>query len=98
MVAKLAEPAVTDETNQEQDGKIAPVAPLLLSARQSADLCGVSRATWFSWQAAGQIPSPALRRGRVVRWLADEIKSWAVAGSPPREKWEIVKKVARPRL
>jgi predicted DNA-binding transcriptional regulator AlpA len=66
-------------------------AALLLDARAAAALCGVSRATWFSWQAAGQIPLPVLRRRRVVRWSAEELRRWCESNCPARERWETIK-------
>ncbi len=72
------------------DSNRAP-APMLLDASQAAALCGVSRATWFAWQAAGQIPSPVLRRGRVVRWDRREIEAWCAAGCPARDRWQVLK-------
>jgi predicted DNA-binding transcriptional regulator AlpA len=69
---------------------IAAPAPLLLDAAGAAALCGVSRATWFGWQAAGQIPVAVLRRGRVVRWSYAEIVAWIAAGCPARDRWRAV--------
>ncbi len=68
-----------------------PVTAILLDARAAAKLCGVSRATWFSWQAAGLIPLPTLRRGRVVRWLRSEIEAWCKAGCPAHDRWQAMK-------
>ena len=67
------------------------VEALLLSALQAATLCGVSRATWWGWNAAGQIPLPALRRGRVVRWNRTELERWIAAGCPARDRWQAIK-------
>jgi predicted DNA-binding transcriptional regulator AlpA len=68
---------------------------LLLDAKRAASLCGVSRATWFSWQASGAIPLPALRRGRVVRWSARELTAWIEKGCPARDRWTAMKGAAR---
>ena len=65
-------------------------APLLVDAAQAAALCGVSRATWFSWQAAGRVPAPALRAGRVVRWSVDEVRRWIEAGCPSVERFAVL--------
>jgi predicted DNA-binding transcriptional regulator AlpA len=70
---------------------IAAPAPLLLDAADAAALCGVSRATWFGWQAAGQIPVAVLRRGRIVRWSHAEIVAWIAAGCPARDRWQVMK-------
>lgn len=71
-------------------------APLLIDAVQCGRLCGVSRATWFSWQSAGLIPLPVLRRGHVVRWLYSEIVAWCSAGCPARDRWHYAMKEGRP--
>lgn len=62
----------------------APGGALLLSAKQSAKLCGVSVATFWRWDSAGRIPM-ALRIGGTTRWRLDDLKNWAAAGCPHRE-------------
>ena len=72
--------------------KAAPaIEPLLVDAATAARLCGVSRATWYSWQASGAIPAAILRRGRIVRWRRSEIESWIAAGCPARDRWQAMK-------
>lgn len=66
-------------------------APLLVDAAQAAALCNVSRATWFNWQASGQIPLPCLSKGRVRRWARQEIESWILAGTPPLSRWTVLR-------
>jgi len=61
--------------------------PLLVSADEAAAMCGVSRATWFNWQATGQIPRPCLAKGRIRRWSRQTIERWIDAGCPPRDRW-----------
>ena len=68
-----------------------PLMPLLLDAQACADLCRVSRATWFAWQAGGLIPLPIIRRGRIVRWRRLEIESWILAGAPSRDRWDVLR-------
>jgi len=72
------------------------LSPLLLDAAACAALCNVSRATWFSWQASGQIPAPCLSKGNVRRWSVAEIQAWIQAGTPSRDRWETVKGRPRP--
>jgi predicted DNA-binding transcriptional regulator AlpA len=67
------------------------VAPLLISAAHCAELCGISRASWFAWQSSGFAPAAVLRRGRLVRWSADEIQRWCESGCPPRDRWNVVR-------
>lgn len=65
----------------------AELQPLLVTARQAAQLCAKSLRTWRTWDAAGWIPQP-VRIGRSVLWRADELKLWVQAGCPRREEWE----------
>jgi predicted DNA-binding transcriptional regulator AlpA len=61
--------------------------PLLLTARQAAELCGKSLRTWRSWDAAGLVPTPVcIQRSRL--WRADELRDWIAAGCPRRSEWE----------
>ena len=56
------------------------ITPIALDPAACARLVGVSRATWWAWHAGGQIPPPAIRKARIVRWAADEIREWIRAG------------------
>ena len=62
-------------------------APLLLTAKQAAALCGKSLRTWRTWDAAGLVPMP-VRISRSVLWRADELAAWINAGCPLREHWQ----------
>ena len=73
----------------------APVAPLLMDARAASALCGVSVRTWWALHSAGRTPLP-VRLGRRTLWRADELADWCKAGCPARDRWENVKKGARP--
>jgi predicted DNA-binding transcriptional regulator AlpA len=63
-----------------------PPSPLLVTARQAAQLCGVSVATWWRWEAAGRTPA-AVRLGGSTRWRSDELADWVQAGCPDRRSW-----------
>jgi predicted DNA-binding transcriptional regulator AlpA len=65
------------------------MAPLLLTAQQSAAACGKSVRTWRSWQSLGLIPAP-VRVGKAVLWRADELRRWIDAGCPRRAEWEVL--------
>jgi predicted DNA-binding transcriptional regulator AlpA len=65
------------DTNRNHSG----VAPLLLSAKEAAAICGKSPRTWRSWDAAGWIPRP-VRIGRSTLWRADELRDWVRSGCP----------------
>ena len=60
---------------------------LLLSAEQSAKLCGTSLRTWRSYSSGGRIPQP-VRIGRRTLWRHEELCNWVAAGCPCREEWE----------
>jgi len=58
-----------------------PVAePLLLTAKQTAVLLGVSIRHLYKLHSGGRLPRP-LRLGRAVRWRRDEIIAWIEAGT-----------------
>jgi predicted DNA-binding transcriptional regulator AlpA len=62
-------------------------SPLLLSAKQAAEVCGRSLRTWRSWDSGGLIPRP-VRIGRSTFWRLDELQAWISAGCPRRAEWE----------
>jgi prophage regulatory protein len=69
----------------------APAAPLLLSGRLAAALCGVSLATWHRWAAAGRCPAPLRLSPGCVRWRAQELAAWIAAACPDRRTWEALR-------
>ena len=71
-------------------------SPLLVAAPQSADLCGVSERTWRKLDRAALIPR-AVHIGRRRLWLVDELRLWAAAGCPSRERWEALKRTTEAR-
>ena len=69
--------------------------PLLLDARAAAKLCGVSRSHFLAMHSAGKVPLP-VRLGRRCLWRVAELAAWIEARCPARDRWENVKKGARP--
>jgi predicted DNA-binding transcriptional regulator AlpA len=61
--------------------------PMLLSAGQAAELCGVSEPTWWRRNSAKEVPAPAKFGGRTC-WHRLELERWLAAGLPARETWE----------
>lgn len=59
----------------------------LLDARESAALCGMSRAAWYKQLSAGKVPRP-VKIGSLSRWRRDELIRWIDAGCPSRQKWD----------
>lgn len=48
----------------------------LLSPKEVATLLNISRRTFQTWRAAGRLPDPDLRIGKVIRWRAESIDAW----------------------
>lgn len=63
------------------------VEPLLLNAKEAAELCGISRSKLYELHAAGRVPCP-VRLDRAVRWRRRELEDWIEAGCPSRAEWE----------
>lgn len=59
---------------------------VVLTAQQVGKCPSVSPRTVWRYDSAGAIPKP-IRRGRLVRWRADEIDAWIDAGCPDRATW-----------
>lgn len=68
-----------------------PSSSLLLPARQAAQLCGVSVATWHRMVAAGRTPAPIRLSAGCVRWRRDELADWVAAGCPGRRAWNAMR-------
>ena len=66
-----------------------PVNTLLLTARDAAQLCGVSQRTWRSWDAGGRVPR-AVEIGRSKFWRRQELEQWIQLGCPAREVWQSI--------
>ena len=62
--------------------------PLLLTAQQAANLCGVALRTWRSRDSGGLIPRPIRVGSRSTMWRYSELQQWVEAGCPPRAEWE----------
>jgi predicted DNA-binding transcriptional regulator AlpA len=61
--------------------------PLLLTARQAGELCGVSEATWWRLHAAAKCPA-SIKIGNSTRWRIEELRAWINACCPHRSEWE----------
>ena len=66
------------------------IDPLMLSDRQAARLCGISRSQLHNLRASGKFPQP-VKLGRCTRWNRRELEAWLAAGAPPLARWEAVK-------
>lgn len=61
--------------------------PLLLAAKQVAELLSVSERHVHKLNSSGRLPRP-IRLGRSVRWRREELEAWVEADSPDRARWE----------
>ena len=71
-----------------------PADPLVVGARELADLLRVGLRTVRSMDAAGKLPKP-VKIGHSVRWSPEEIKRWLLADCPRRSDWEARKAASR---
>jgi prophage regulatory protein len=53
----------------------------LLTAKESAEMAGVAKRSWWRYVSAGKAPAP-VRLGGVVRWRKSELAEWIAAGCP----------------
>jgi excisionase family DNA binding protein len=67
--------------------------PILVDARQAAELLGIGLRTIRAMDAAGKLPSP-VRVSNCVRWRLSELHAWTEAGCPDRETW-VIRRAAR---
>jgi len=67
-------------------------AQLAVSARQLAEMLGVSLRQIWRLNSAGKLPN-SIRLGGSVRWDRDEILKWFKNGCPDRRVWEARKAV-----
>ena len=70
-----------------------PVAPLLVSAKAAAKLCGISLRTWWALNSAGKTPAPVHLGGRTL-WKTqgpNGLTAWILANCPSRNRLEAMK-------
>lgn len=67
--------------------------PLLVDAKHTARLLGISERSWWQWVTSGRTPAPVPLPGRVRRWSVDELKGWIGADCPPRKEWKARREV-----
>ena len=66
-------------------------AALLLSADDSATLCGVSEASWWRYHSAGKVPAPVKLGGRTL-WRRPDLELWIDLGCPDRAVFDVEQK------
>jgi predicted DNA-binding transcriptional regulator AlpA len=61
---------------------------LAVSAKDAAELLGISRAQFWKLHSAGKIPLPIYLGTKAPRWLVDELHAWTAARAPDRQTWQ----------
>ncbi|MBA7632256.1 hypothetical protein ES703_39799 [subsurface metagenome] len=67
--------------------EISEIDRILVSAKQAAEMLGVSPAFFYRLHNAGKVPLPR-KLGRRSLWSVHELKAWDRAGCPPRVQWQ----------
>lgn len=62
----------------------------LLTAKSLGEMLSLSKRQIFRLNSCGKIPAP-IRIGGAVRWSAEEISAWLVAGAKDRKTWEAMR-------
>jgi predicted DNA-binding transcriptional regulator AlpA len=65
------------------------------NAKDSAHICGISRAQFFKLHSMGRVPAPVRLGSRAPRWIIAELRAWLAAGCPDRETWDRLKATDR---
>jgi len=76
---------------------ILALTPLLVDAKNTARILGISRRLLYLMQAARELgPSPVkIHRRRL--WRVSELQRWTEAGCPSREIWGLMEQDAKKR-
>lgn len=64
--------------------------PLLVDAKQAAQLYGVSPATWHRMVSAGRTPAPVRPSPGTVRWRLSDLRGHIALGCPGRKEFEVL--------
>ncbi len=68
-----------EKTNQEIQ---------LLTAKDAAKVCRLSKRSWFRLSSAHRIPAP-VKIGGSVRWRLSDIELWLSMNCPNRREFEV---------
>jgi predicted DNA-binding transcriptional regulator AlpA len=81
------------------DQPITPILPapqvviaadlILANTREAARLLGLSRSSFDRLRKTGRLGPSPLRLGRRLLWQVAELRTWAAAGAPPRDRWMV---------
>lgn len=78
----------------ELDQGVAIESPIAVDAKGAVALFGMGLRTWMTHHSAGRVPRP-VHVGGCCRWVVDELRSWAAAGCPGRDRWEQTRAAAQ---
>ena len=59
----------------------------LLTAKDAAQLCRLSKRSWFRLHACGKVPAP-VRIGGSVRWRLSDLSLWQSWNCPDRKTFQ----------
>ena len=63
----------------------------LLTAKDAAKLCRLSKRSWFRLHACGKVPAP-IRIGGSLRWRLSDIELWQSLSCPDRATFDARKR------
>lgn len=58
---------------------------VLISAAETARMCGLSQSAFYKLVSAGRAPKP-IKLGRASRWSRQDVLDWIAAGCPRQER------------
>ena len=61
--------------------------PLAVGAKVLAGMLGISVATFWRWDASGELGPPGIKKGGRKLWPMAVVRSWVAAGMPDRQTW-----------
>lgn len=64
---------------------------LAIDAKQVADLLSISLSHFHNLRKTGRFAPAAIRMGRAVRFICQEVIDWLNAGSPPKDRWNAIR-------
>ncbi len=82
------------KTAMDQRPRMPSQQVLAISARELAEMLGISLRQAWRLNAAGKLPMP-IRLGGSVRWNRQEIMDWFRAGCPGRKVWETTREAGK---
>jgi len=66
--------------------------PLLLRAKDAAELCGLAVSTWYEFGSAGKLP-PSIKLGKARLWRMDVLRKWVKWDCPNIDKFMALEKI-----